>query len=85
MLSIWTNPKVLFSQNKILAFSKLKAFADDKTGVVKMISLLDRVKNTVGKGENDGYQHFLLCPHCFPKTSFKGSLEVRIVWYRVNP
>ena len=25
-----------------------------------MISLYDRVENTVGKGENAGYQHFLL-------------------------
>ena len=22
-------------------------------------------KNTVGKGENAGYQHFLIFPHCF--------------------
>ena len=34
-----------------------------------MISLYDRVENTVGKGENAGYQHFLLFPQCFPKLS----------------
>ena len=32
-----------------------------------MISLFDRVENTVGKGENTGYQHFLLFLKCFPK------------------
>ena len=34
-----------------------------------MISLLDRVEDTVGKGENAGYQHFLLFLQCFPKPS----------------
>ena len=39
--------------------SKLKAFAEMTS------SLLDRVENTVGKGGNAGYQHFLLFPQCF--------------------
>ena len=35
--------------------TKLKAFADDKLSVSKMIFFLfDRVENTVGKGENAG-------------------------------
>ena len=42
------------------------------------------VENTVGKGENAGYQHFLLFPQCFPKLSSLGSLKVAIVWQRVN-
>ena len=33
------------------------------------ISLYDSVENTVVKGENAGYQHFLLFPQCFPKPS----------------
>ena len=38
---------------KILNLTKLKAFADDILNVTKMmISLYDRVENTVGKGEN---------------------------------
>ena len=54
----------------ILDWSNLKAFADDKIDVVKMTSSLhDRVENAVGKGENAGYQHFLLFPQCFPKPS----------------
>ena len=48
--------------------SKLKAFADDKLNdAVMMISLFGGVENTVGKGENAGYQHFLLFPQCFQK------------------
>ena len=67
--------------DKILAWSKLKAFAYDKIDVVKiMISLLDSVENTVGKGENAGYQHFLLFLQCFPKPSFLGLLIVGIMW-----
>ena len=56
--------------------TKSKAFADDKLKVDKMmISLLDRVENSVGKGENAGYQHFLLFPQCFPKPTCLGSLK----------
>ena len=33
------------------------------------------VENIVGKGENAGYQHFLLFPRCFQK----GQLKVMIV------
>ena len=60
---------------------KFKAFAADKLNIAKMtIPLFDRVENTVGKGENAGYQHFLLFPQCFPKPSSLGSLKVGIVW-----
>ena len=58
----------LCQKGKILEVTKLKAFADDKLNSAKMmISLFDRVENTVGKGENAGYQHFLLFPQSFPK------------------
>ena len=41
--------------NKILDVTKLKAFADDKLNFAKiMLSLFDKVENTVGKGENAG-------------------------------
>ena len=39
---------------------------------------LHRVENIVRKGENAGYQHFLLFPQCFQKPSSPGSLEVGI-------
>ena len=66
--------------DKILIETKLKAFADKKLNFAKMmISLFDRVENTVGKEENAGDQHFLLCLQCFPKLSSLGSLKVQIV------
>ena len=60
--------------------TKMKALADDKLNMARMmICLLDKVENTVRKGENAGYQHFLLFLQCFPKPSL-GSLRVGIVW-----
>ena len=49
-----------------------------------MIFVFDRVENIVGKGENDGYQHFLLFPQCFQKGLYPGSLKVWILWLRVK-
>ena len=45
-----------------------------------MIYVTDWVGKIVGKGENAGFQHFLLFSQCFQKASFPGSLEVGIVW-----
>ena len=57
--------------DKVLDWSKLKAFADDKIKVLKIIILhFDRVEKTEGKGENAGYQHFLLFPQCFNSKDF---------------
>ena len=62
--------------DKILDWSKLKTFADDKMKYAKMmIVVFDRVENLVGKGENAGYQHFLLFPQCFPKASASAPRE----------
>ena len=56
--------------DKILDVTKLKAFADDKLNIARMmISLLDWVENTVGKGENAGYQYFPFFLQCYPKRS----------------
>ena len=61
---------------QFLDWSKFKAIADDK----KECNLKNGNyywnwhKNIVGKGENAGYQHFLLFPQCFQKVSFSGSL-----------
>ena len=49
-----------------------------------MIFVFDRVENNLGKGENAGYQHFVLFPQCFQKASFLDSLKVGIVWERVQ-
>ena len=67
--------------DKILDLSKLKVFADDKMIVAKMMSyVFDRAENIVGKGENAGYQHFLLFSQCFQKAFSSGVLKVVIVW-----
>ena len=59
-----------------LEWSKLKVYADDIINFIEMIiSLLYRVENFVGKGENAGYQHFLLFPHCFQNASCLGPLK----------
>ena len=51
----------------------LKGFAADNLDVARMtISLFDRAENIVGKGENAGYQQFLLFLQCFPKPSSLG-------------
>ena len=46
----------------------------------KLKFVLRRVENIVGKGENAGYQHFLLFPQCFQKVSLSGPFKVGIVW-----
>ena len=60
--------------DKILDMTKLKAFADDEINVNEKLKVcLERVENIVGKGENAGYQHFLLFLQCFRKPSVSGS------------
>ena len=66
--------------NKIIDCSKLRAFADGKIYVTEKLKfVIGRVENIVGKGENAGYQHFLLFPQCFQKASYIGSLKVGIM------
>ena len=48
------------------------------------MSVFDRVDNIAGKGENAGYQHFLLSPQCFEKASFPDVSKCVIVWEWVN-
>ena len=55
---VWLTPN-----DKILDQFNSKAFPDDILDVVQiMICVSDMVENIVGKGENAGYQHFLLFP-----------------------
>ena len=63
---LWSKGLNSLSNNNILASTKFKPFAEGKINVAEMtISLSDRLENIVGKGENAGYQHFLLFPQCF--------------------
>ena len=60
---------------KILHVSYLKTFAGKNSNVSKMTTChCDRVENTVQRGENAVYQHFLLFP-VFKKATFSGSLN----------
>ena len=64
--------------DKILDWSKLKAFADNKINPTKQQAFFAGwVDNIVGKGENAGYQHFLLFQQCYQKAPFLGSLKSR--------
>ena len=61
-----TKKKVFNSlpNEKILDWSKLKAFADDKINVTeKWKFVLGRVENIVEKGENAGCQHYFSFSH----------------------
>ena len=52
--------------DKFSDLSKLTELADDKINVTEKFKfLMGRVENSVGKGENAGYQHFLLFLQCF--------------------
>ena len=56
--------------DKVSDKSRVKAFADNKINASQKLKIkLGRVEN-VGKGENAGYQHFLLFPQCFQKASY---------------
>ena len=70
----------LVQNNKILDWSKLKPFAEDKINVTEKLKfVLGRAENIIGKGENAGYQHFLLF-QMFSKGFLYWSLKVVIVW-----
>ena len=46
---------------------------DDNLKAIKMIiHVLESVENIVRKGENVGYQYFLLFPQCFQKPHVQG-------------
>ena len=81
LLNIFLRVRNSLPNKKVLDWSKCKAFADDKMNVtIKFKFVLGWVENIVGKGENAGYQHFLLFLQCFQKASFAGLLEDGIGW-----
>ena len=67
MMSHWAN--LIFNSlpnDKILDWTKLNAFADEKLDVAKIKdSVYGMVEHIVGKRENAGYQHFLFFLKCF--------------------
>ena len=70
----------LYPNDIILDVSKFKALAYDKIIAIQKLKFrLGKVENIVGKGENAGFQHFLLFQLCFQKLSFPEVIEVGIV------
>ena len=64
---------------------QIESIASDNSNVNQKLKFaLGMAENIVRKGENAGYQHFLLFPQCFQKASSVGSLKVEIVWLRVK-
>ena len=60
------------SNDKILDWSKLKAFADDKINLNEKIQIRHGIgRKHLGKGENAGHQHFLLFLQCFQISLFQ--------------
>ena len=80
ILYLWCTYLILLTKRQIMDWSKLKAFADDKINVTQTLELgSDRIENIVGKGENAGYQHFLLFPQCFQMNRVLGWLKPVVV------
>ena len=68
-------------KQKVFRLVQTEAFADNKVNETEKLKfVLGRVENIVGKGENAGYQHFLLFLQSFQKASFSRSLKVGTVW-----
>ena len=71
-------PSLSLPNDKILRFSKLKAYADDKIILTQKLKfVLGSEVNVVGKGENAGYQHFFPFPIMFSKIFFSRRVKSR--------
>ena len=70
--TVWGTDQFASTQQN-LDRSKLEASEDNKNKWDWAIEICfaKNQKNIVGKGENSGYQHFLLFQQCFPKASFQ--------------
>ena len=59
--------------NKILEWSKLKAFANNENNCgLKIEFCFGKIRKIVRKGENAGYQHFLLSHNVFKSPLLQG-------------
>ena len=71
----------LLQDDKILDWSKLKQLHTTILNLMKIAeSSLNRLENTVGKGEIAHYEQFLLLQQCFQKACFPGASKGVIVW-----
>ena len=68
-----------FPHDKILDQTKLKAFADDKLNVTKMIiSVFDRAENIAGKGEIACTSNFFFSHNVFKRLLFQRRQNVSL-------
>ena len=68
-----------FTRRQNFSFVLIEPFAEDKLNDTQNIkSVFHKVGNMVGKGENAGYQHFLLFPQCFQKALSSAESKVCI-------
>ena len=68
-----------FPHDKILDQTKLKAFADDKLDITKMIiSVFDRVENIVGKGKISCTSNFFFSHNFFKRLLFQRRQKVSL-------
>ena len=76
-VEFFTCSLVGYTKQQNFGFSKLKTFADvTKLALLRYFNLFfERVENIVGKGENAGYQHFLLFPQRFRNASFSAFIK----------
>ena len=66
LVTLWQKGLNSLPNNKSFNQSKLKTFADNKINVTETLKfVLRKAENTVGKGENAGYQYFLLSYNVF--------------------
>ena len=72
--------------NKFLNWSKFKELADDKINLTEKLKfVLERAEIIVRKGENAGYQHFLLFQQCFDwlvVLGFNATLTAMVISWR---
>ena len=62
----------------MFAQSKPTLFTDNRSKQAQVAEfLLNRVENIVRKGDNAGYQHFLLYPQCFQIVPFPRFSKIR--------
>ena len=70
-----------FTKQKFSDWSNFKAFADYKINVAEKLKfVLRQAENILGKGEDAGYQHFLLLPQCSQDPSSSGLHKVGVIW-----
>ena len=71
------------SDDEISALPKMTAYADRHFILAQVVRFFcEIIENIMGKGENAGYQHFLLFPKCFEKDFLSRASKGVILSYK---